>query len=52
MKYLAAYALLTLSGKNNISNKHIIQLPTILKHSSPASNPIPPMTNSTESLKL
>ena len=51
MKYLAAYALLTLSGKTNISNTYITQLPTTSKHSSPASNPMPLTTNSTELLR-
>lgn len=49
MKYLAAYALLALAGKNNISTHHNIQLPKISKQSSPASNPTLTMTNSTES---
>ena len=51
MKYLAAYALLTLSGKNNISISYPIQLPMTLKRSSPVSNPIPLTINSTELLR-
>ena len=39
MKYLAAYTLLALSSKTNISIPHIIQSPKISKASSTASNP-------------
>jgi hypothetical protein len=52
MKYLAAYALLALSGKNNISNTSLIQLPTILKLSSTACNLASLTKNSIELLRL
>ena len=52
MKYLAAYALLALAGKNNISTHHNTQPPKISKQSSPASNPTPTTTNSTELSRL
>lgn len=48
MKYLAAYALLALSGKNNISTSCNTQPPMILKVCSVASNLPPPMMNLTE----
>ena len=49
MKYLAAYALLALAGKNNISTQLNTQPQKILKKFSPVSNPTPTMMNSTES---
>lgn len=52
MKYLAAYALLALAGKNNISTPHNTQPPKISKQSSPASNLTPMTKNSTELLRL
>jgi len=48
MKYLAAYALLALSGKTNISNQSLIQPPKTLKLFSTAFNPMPLTKNSTE----
>lgn len=52
MKYLAAYALLALSGKKDISTPPLIQLQAILKPCSPVSNPTPPMQRSTKSSTL
>ena len=51
MKYLAAYALLALSGKNNISNTSLTQTPTISKLSSTAYKHASLTKNSTESLR-
>ena len=43
MKYLAAYALLALSGKTNITNPNLNHPAKISKLSSTASNPMPQM---------
>ena len=52
MKYLAAYALLALSGKTNISTQALIQPPRTLKLFSTASNLTLLTRNSTESWML
>lgn len=52
MKYLAAYALLALSGKKDISTPSLIQPQAILKPCSTASNPTPQMQRSTKSSRL
>jgi len=52
MKYLAAYALLALSGKKNISNTSLIQPPTILKLSSTVYKLASLTKNSIELLRL
>lgn len=49
MKYLAAYALLALSGKKEISTPSSTQMHRILNPSSEAFNPTPPMKKSTRS---
>lgn len=49
MKYLAAYALLALSGKKDISTPPLIQPQAILKPCSTASNPTLQMQRSTKS---
>ena len=52
MKYLAAYALLALSGKKDISTSHPTQPPRILNPSSVAFNPMPLMPKLTRSSTL
>lgn len=47
MKYLAAYALLALSGKKDICTHQSTQPPMTSSPSSAASNPTPPMQKST-----
>lgn len=51
MKYLAAYALLTLSGKKEISNYHSIQKLLTSRHCSARSDHRPLMMTSIESSK-
>ena len=52
MKYLAAYALLTLSGKKDISNSHVIQKQLTSSHSSEPSDPTSPMKTSIDALRV
>lgn len=52
MKYLAAYALLALSGKKDISTPPLTQPQATLKPCSAAFNPTPPMQRSTKSSRL
>lgn len=49
MKYLAAYALLALSGKKEVSNAILTKTLEISKPSSEVSSPTPPMMKSTRS---